>query len=96
MARPKTPDGHRHHVNIKLSDAEAAVIDAARGDLERGPWMRKAALSVARRDSGIPQQGRDNRAPEPPSSPPRKCRHPNLRIAKGVCPDCSTYVASRP
>lgn len=55
MARPQSPDGHRIHVNIKLSDAEAAAIDAARGTTERGPWMREAALAVARRDPGIPR-----------------------------------------
>jgi hypothetical protein len=55
MARPKSQDGRRVHVNIKLSEAEAAAIDAIRGNLERGPWMRQVALEAARRmlDSGI-------------------------------------------
>lgn len=42
-------------MSTRFSDAEAAEIDAARGTMERGPWMREAALSVARRDTGIPQ-----------------------------------------
>jgi hypothetical protein len=49
MPRPKSPDGRRNHVNIKLSDAEAEAVDAVRGALERGPWMREAALEAAHR-----------------------------------------------
>lgn len=26
---------------------------------------------------------------------PANCKHRNLRMAKGVCPDCKTYVAKR-
>lgn len=99
MSRPKSPDGHRHHVNIKLSDAERDAIDAVRGDLERGPWMRQAALSVAYGYSGIPQPERGQphatgitaqAAPKP-----KNCKHQNLRMAKGVCPDCKTYVTKK-
>jgi hypothetical protein len=55
MARKPTPDGRRVHENIRLSEPEAALIDAVRGTTARGPWMRQAALEVARRttDSGI-------------------------------------------
>jgi hypothetical protein len=92
MSRPKSPDGHRHHVNIKLSDAEAAAIDAVRGNLERGPWMRHAALSVASRNPGIPEPKRGQKAavpaPQPrfdPGSPPPQ---PKARpaAAQGNCP----------
>jgi len=50
MARPRKPDGRRVHENVMLSEAEAAVIDAARGDVKRGPWIRQAALDAARRE----------------------------------------------
>lgn len=29
------------------------------------------------------------------ASAPKECKHRNLRMAKGVCPDCKTYVAKR-
>jgi hypothetical protein len=29
------------------------------------------------------------------SRPPKNCKHPNLRLTKGVCPDCSEYVPSK-
>lgn len=125
MSRQPDPDGHRIHVNIKLSGPEAEIIDAARGDLERGPWMRQAALAVARRDSGIPlltslggiplppgtitavsawrEDGElkvsaanvANVAPDTPAPKPRNCKHPNLRLTKGVCPDCREYVSGK-
>lgn len=53
--RKKEPEGRRVQVCFKISQPEADLIDSLRGGLERGPWMRQAALSVARRDSGKPR-----------------------------------------
>ena len=44
MARQPTPDGRRVHMNVKFSEAEAAAVDEARGDAERGTWLRETAL----------------------------------------------------
>ena len=32
---------------VKFSDAEAAVIDAARGEVSRSEWLRTVALAAA-------------------------------------------------
>jgi hypothetical protein len=57
MSRKPTPDGRRVPVSFKLTEAEAALADALRGDAERGPWLRDLAITAARRlkDSGIPE-----------------------------------------
>ena len=55
LGRPPLPDGHRRVVSIKLSDAEAALIESARGATPRAAWMREAILLAARRNPGIPQ-----------------------------------------
>ena len=61
--RPPLPDGHRIPVVIKLSDAEAALIESARGATPRAAWMREAILLAARRNPGIL---------EPPAAAPRR------------------------
>jgi hypothetical protein len=38
-------------MNVKFSEAEAALIDAARGGTDRGAWLRDAALTAL----GIPE-----------------------------------------
>ena len=63
LGRPPLPDGHRRVVSIKLSDAEAALIESARGATPRAAWMREAILLAARRNPGIP---------EPPAAAPRR------------------------
>jgi hypothetical protein len=57
MGRPESPEGRRVPVSFKLSESEAALVDSVRGDTERGPWVRQAALDAARRirDTGIPE-----------------------------------------
>lgn len=94
MAREKSPEGRRVPVSFKLTDAEAGLVDAARGALERGPWMRQAALEAAKGntgtakpDTGIPGTPRGTRQRDP-----KTCKHKGLRLAKGVCPDCSTWA----
>ena len=44
MARQPTPDGRRVHMNVKFSEAEAAAVDEARGETERGVWLRETVL----------------------------------------------------
>lgn len=51
MPRKPTPDGRRVHMNVKFSEAEAALVDAARGNADRGAWLRGIALAAI----GIPE-----------------------------------------
>lgn len=125
MPRKPTPDGRRVHVNIRVSEPEAALLDSVRGQLSRGPWMRAAALEAAHRmrDSGILESVGveitvDDRQPPgivsviapgeamrmarafaltPEEAAPKtaNCKHKGLRMAKGVCPECQTYVARK-
>lgn len=67
-------------VKVRLTEAEAAEVDAARGPAERAAWIRSAALAAAR--------------PAPKRSP-RNCKHEGLRLAKGVCPDCQSWAVKK-
>lgn len=49
MPRPKSPDGKRVPMSTRFSEPESAEIDAARGSMERGPWLRLAALTALER-----------------------------------------------
>lgn len=44
--RKKEPDGKRVTICAKVSEAEAALIDAARGTVSRSEWIRSAALAT--------------------------------------------------
>lgn len=70
VPRKKSPDAKDVTMSARFSEAEAELIDAARGTTERSVWLREAALVVLRRkqDSGIPDQERDpyaHRYPRP-------------------------------
>lgn len=106
MARPKSEHGRRVHVNVMLSEAEAALVDSVRGGVARGPWMREAAIEAARRRPGIPEPGkRDSGTPErggkrdsgiPASrngAGAAECPpHPKGRVLKGLCGTCGRAV----
>jgi len=49
MARPKTPQGKRITICIKVSEEQAALIDTARGNRDRSEWGRDALLAAAER-----------------------------------------------
>jgi len=54
--RPVLPEADkRHHVvMVRLSDAEVALLDERRGNLQRGSWLRAAALeAVPPKPSGL-------------------------------------------
>ena len=133
MGRPESPEGRRVPVSFKLSEAEAALVDSARGDLERGPWMRQAALDAAKGNTGIPEplriplvvsdrqppgtvtavsagRGADGKprvsaasavnvsAVEPAPKPrrdPKTCKHQNMALHRGYCPDCETMAVKK-
>ncbi len=48
VARPKSPDGKRVPMSTRLSEPEAAEIDAARGNTSASEWLREVALAAAR------------------------------------------------
>ena len=104
MARHESADSKRVTIGAKLSASEAAAVEAARGGLTRSAWVRLAVLAAL---AGPPEQRREverpalaRRQPEPRATPPaarRKgdCAHPNMRVGKGVCPDCHEWVSGK-
>lgn len=79
---PAEPAGSGRHVTVtvRLTGTEAADIDRARGGAGRAEWIRDAALGAAR---------------PPARRPARSCKHENLRMVKGVCPDCGTFAVRK-
>ena len=86
MPRQKQPGGKRVTLSFKVSEAEAARIDLAREGMDRSEWLRLAALSAALRHR--PPAGHA----DTPAPPAEACEHPNLRVIKGVCPDCREWA----
>ena len=54
---PTDPDPNARTISygFRLRESEAQLIDTVRGELKRGPWMRAAALSVARSKDTPPE-----------------------------------------
>ena len=96
MARPKTPEGKRVTICIKVSEEQAALIDTARGNRDRSEWGRDALLSAAQRQH--PPAGHvDRQAPavrQNRAAANGDCPHPKARINKGLCGACGTYVGT--
>ena len=67
-------------VKVRLTEAEAAEVDAARGPAERSAWIRSAALAAAR---------------PAPKRNPRNCKHDGMRLTKGWCPDCESMAVKK-
>ena len=98
--RPKLPEGKRVTISVKVSESEAAPIDAARGERDRSAWGRDAMLGAA-------SSGRRVRRVFPPEvmnapvvmvlpdgvptdATGRPCAHPKARVIKGLCGACGT------
>ena len=97
-------------MSARFTNAEAEEIDAARGSMDRSPWLREAALAAAgQQPAGVPptmppapatprpRRPAPVRFREPPAEPEaaaKNCKHPKVRV-KGSCPDCGTWVASK-
>jgi hypothetical protein len=96
VSKPRTPDGKRVTVCIKLSEQDAAAIDKARGDRSRSDWGRAALLAAAspepRKTEIIPLAPKVVISRSGRSRPGADCPHPKARIAKGLCNACGTYV----
>jgi hypothetical protein len=55
MGRPKTQDGRRVTLSVKVSEATAADLDAARGTLSRSSALEEALmLWLERAAAGLP------------------------------------------
>jgi excinuclease UvrABC nuclease subunit len=85
-----TINARNRAIGTKFSEAEAALIDAARGTTSRSEWLRTATLTYARRLNATTARA-DTHTPEPERKP-KNCKHPNFRGVKGVCPDCQEWI----
>jgi hypothetical protein len=101
MARTQTPDGKRVTICIKVSEPEAAAIDAARGALTRSAWGRGAMLAHApdpvppvrpERPARAAKLATASPAPVAADSAPAPCPHayPDVKTIMGqrVCRKC--------
>jgi hypothetical protein len=100
MGRQRQPDGRRVTVSTKLSDAETAALDAARGLVTRGAWLRGAAMAAAEQQT----------PPGPPARPLHAADNGTDREAdsgqsggashrcpvKGWCADCQEWKGGPP
>jgi hypothetical protein len=67
-------------ISVRLSEAEAALVDAARGADERGAWIREVALAAA--------------TPAPKRNP-KNCKHEGMKLHRGWCPDCESMAVKK-
>lgn len=81
-------------MSARFSEAEAAMIDEARGAEDRSVWLRRAALAAVARQR--PPAGAADRqagaAAENRAAARGDCPHPAARVLKGLCGACGTYV----
>jgi len=105
--RPRTPEGKRIVLPVRVSEPKAAAIDAARGETPRSVWIEGAidAYLAGSRGQGSrpksvylnPNPVYVNDAPdevaEAHARKPKNCKHSSMRIRKGVCPDCGEWVS---
>lgn len=97
---PPLPDpaagGRRVTLAAKFSPAEAALIDAARGEVSRSEWLRDAALAAAQvlparsRRAILAPEGRP--APKAREAAAAKCFHPPNRRLGDYCAACGSSV----
>ena len=101
--RKKEPEGKRVTFSFKVSEAEAAAIEAARDGMDRSEWLRLAALTAAGRKPARRVQRVKAAAPAPVAPAPMTvpfrepaaepdCPHPKTARLKGRCTRCRTFV----
>lgn len=103
--RPKSPEGKRVTVCMKVSEQKAAAIDTARGERNRSEWLEQAAdLMLGQRpllieDEPPPVAFFDERDlaviasyedQVPLDATGEPCAHPKARVIKGLCGACGT------
>lgn len=97
MARPKSPEGKSNTVCTKLSDAELAAVDEARGRLSVSEWARLALVAEAERQRPPPAAHTDRQAAYAEQNRAARngdCPHPPARVNKGLCGACGTHVGT--
>ena len=78
----------------KFTPAEAAIIDTARGEVNRSEWLRTVALAAAGQPVGA-RAPAGKPGPPPgrvPFREPTPCPHPKARVHKSFCGACGTHV----
>ena len=82
----------------KFTPAEAAIIDTARGEVNRSEWLRTVALAAAGSPVNLPvgahaPAGRTGSPPgRVPFREPPPCPHPKARVHKNFCGACGSRV----
>ena len=90
--------GRTNALAAKFTTAEAAIIDTARGEVNRSEWLRTVALAAAGKLVNLPVGARapaGNPGPPPgrvPFKAPEPCPHPKARVLKSFCGACGTHV----
>lgn len=86
---PQEPSGTGRHVTVtvRLTGAEAAQLDRARGTSKRETFLRVAGLAAARAKVAEKKPGFIE-VPEPKACPP----HPRRRVLRGLCGACGRNV----
>jgi hypothetical protein len=100
VPRPKSPEGKHVTMSARFTEAEAALIDEARGTDDRNTWIRRVALAAVSGSARKPPEKRGGsiapaRVPpvpvsdRPPKAPPAArtgCPH---RLPPGAfCKTC--------
>lgn len=87
---PPEPSGTGRHVTmtVRLTSAEAAEIDRARGTSRRETFLRAVGLAAARALAAERKAARLVEVPEPKGCPP----HPKRRVIKALCGACGRNV----
>lgn len=102
--RPRTADGKRVVIPVRVSDPKKAAIDAARGDTPASVWV-EAAIDAALAADAAPSPGRTRPActeppPVKPASPGplpqpstgQRCTHSGTRVIGGYCKHCDHLI----
>lgn len=86
---PPEPSGTGRHVTVtvRLTGAEAAELDRARGTSRRETFLRAAGIAAARAQARTRKAGLVE-VPEPEGCPP----HPRRRVIRGLCGRCGRSV----
>lgn len=88
MTREPSGTGRHVSVTVRLTGAEAAEVDRARGTSRRETFLRAAGLAVARAQAGAWKAAALVEVPEPKGCPP----HPRRRVIRGLCGRCGRSI----
>lgn len=84
-------------MSARFTEAEAAMIDEARGIEDRNAFVRRAVLAATARQT-LPAGSADRQAAavrQNHAAALGDCPHPKARVNKGLCGACGTYVGKQ-